>query len=65
MSFLLGLHLLGIVFTLGYGAIAIRDLGLAIATFSIFLYRADEFCLDRLVGRKKHKTEDSIVKEAD
>jgi len=59
-SFLLGLHLVGIIFTLGYGAIAVRDLGLAIATFSIFLHGADEFCLDILINRKNHKTEDKV-----
>jgi len=52
VSFLLGLHLISIVFALGYGAIAVRDLGLAIAAFSVFLHGADEFCLDRLISKK-------------
>lgn len=46
-SFLLGLHLLMISYNLGYGPTAIRDLALAIATFSIFLHGPDDFCLDR------------------
>jgi len=45
-SFLLGLHLLGITFSLGYNDVAIRDLGLALATLSIFLHGADKWCLD-------------------
>lgn len=54
VSFILGLHLIGIIFSLGYGAVAVRDVGLAIASFSIFLYGADEFCLDKLLFKKYH-----------
>jgi len=46
-SFLLGLHLIGITFSLGYNDIAIRDLGLALATFAIFLHGPDKWCLDK------------------
>ncbi len=60
VSFLLGLHLIGIIFSLGYGAIAVRDLGLAIATFSIFLHGADEFCLDKIISWRKSEDEDII-----
>ena len=52
VSFILGLHLVGIIFSLGYGAVAVRDVGLAIVTFSIFLHGADEFCLDKLLFKK-------------
>ncbi len=59
VSFILGLHLIGIIFSLGYGAVAVRDVGLAIATFSIFLHGADEFCLDILIKKKKHHEHNS------
>ncbi len=52
VSFLLGLHLLHIISILGYGAIAARDLALAIATFAITLNGADEFCLDKIIKKK-------------
>ena len=58
VSFLLGLHLLHIVTLVGYGAIGARDLALAIATFSIFLNGADEFCLDKIL--KRRLSEDKI-----
>jgi len=54
-SLLLGLHLLHIVSILGYSANGARDFALAIATFSIFLYGEDEFCIDYLRKRKKSK----------
>ena len=50
-AFLLGIHLLGIAFSIGYNEIGVRDFGLTLATFSIFLYGADIWCLDR--KRKK------------
>ncbi len=51
-SFLLGLHLLGITFSLGYNDVAIRDFGLTLATFAIFLQGADKWCLDRKLNRE-------------
>jgi len=53
VSLLLGLHLLSITYALGYGAVAVRDFSLAIATFAIFLHGADEFCLENLIIKKK------------
>lgn len=44
-SILLGLHLAGIAFSLGYSATAIRDLGLSIATLSIFFNGYDRWCM--------------------
>lgn len=41
-ALLLALHLGGIVFSLGYNAIAIRDLGLMFSTFAIFLHGPDQ-----------------------
>lgn len=44
VSFLLFTHLLGIAFSLGYNDVMIRDLGLSIATFSVFLHGPDKWC---------------------
>jgi uncharacterized membrane protein YphA (DoxX/SURF4 family) len=52
VSFLLGLHLLGITFNIGYNDTGIRDFGLTIATFTVFLQGPDKWCLDT---RKKHE----------
>lgn len=46
-ALLLGLHLLGIAFSLGYSALAVRDFILAIATLSVFLRGADFLCFER------------------
>jgi uncharacterized membrane protein YphA (DoxX/SURF4 family) len=46
-SAILGLHLIGIAFAVGYGAIMVRDLGLALATLSIFLQGTDKLCLEK------------------
>jgi len=51
-SFLLTLHILGIAFSLGYNDVAIRDIGLALATFAIFLYGPDKWCLDNKLRKK-------------
>ncbi|MBI2102654.1 DoxX family membrane protein [Candidatus Woesearchaeota archaeon] len=45
-SLLLGLHLIGISFSLGYSPLAIRDWGLAMATLALFLMGTDKYCLD-------------------
>ncbi len=52
VSIILALHLLGIVFTLGYNDIAVRDFGLFIALISIFLYGADDYSLDTKLDKK-------------
>jgi uncharacterized membrane protein YphA (DoxX/SURF4 family) len=46
-SFLLFIHLMGIVFSVGYNDVAIRDLGLSLVTLSIFLSGPDKWCLDK------------------
>jgi uncharacterized membrane protein YphA (DoxX/SURF4 family) len=43
----LALHMFHIAFTVGYSSIGIRDIGLAIATTSVFLHGADFWCIDR------------------
>ena len=47
-AFLLAIHLFNIAFTIGYNDVGVRDFGLAMATFSVFLKGADIWCLDRL-----------------
>ena len=42
----LGLHLLLIAYEIGYDAIAIRDLCIAVSCFALSLYGADEWTLD-------------------
>jgi len=49
VAIVLALHLLDIAYTVGYNAIGIRDLGLALSTAAIFLYGADAFSFDMLV----------------
>ncbi len=49
---LLALHLLGIVFSLGYNSIAVRDFGLTIALISIFLHGPSEWSLDEFFAKK-------------
>ena len=46
-AFLLSLHLFSICLALGYNAIAIRDLGLAFATFAVFMNGNDKLCLKK------------------
>lgn len=46
IAFLLFLHILDIAFVVGLDAIGVRDLGLSVATFVIFLNGADWFTLD-------------------
>ena len=46
-ALILAIHLLGIMFSLGYNEIAVRDFGLALATFAIFLNGEDDWCLKK------------------
>ena len=52
VAFILFLHTLGIMFSLGYNAVAVRDFGLALATFSVFLHGADKWCFDKKLKNK-------------
>lgn len=45
-AFLLSLHLFLIAVGLGYNDLAVRDIGLTIATFVVFLNGMDRLCLD-------------------
>lgn len=46
-ALLLSLHLIGISFSLGYSALAVRDLGLSLSTLSIFFLGPDKWCFDK------------------
>jgi uncharacterized membrane protein YphA (DoxX/SURF4 family) len=46
VAFLLSVHLLGIVFTVGYNEIGVRDFGLTVALISIFLHGPSDWSLD-------------------
>ena len=50
-SIVLSLHLLGVAFSVGFNPIGIRDFGLAIATFVIFLNGLDNYCYDHLYNK--------------
>jgi len=53
VAFILFLHILSIMFLLGYNDVAIRDFGLAFATLAIFLNGADKWCLDKKLKNRK------------
>jgi len=50
-SILLSIHLILISFSLGLSPIGVRDFGLAIATFVVFLNGPDSYCLDNKFTR--------------
>jgi uncharacterized membrane protein YphA (DoxX/SURF4 family) len=52
VALLLALHLLDIAYIVGYNAIGIRDLGLALATVSVFLFGSDIWSVDRAFERR-------------
>ncbi len=45
VSLLLGLHMLDIMWVVGYGEIGVRDFGLAIATLVVFMNGSDFLCV--------------------
>jgi len=46
VSFFASLHLITIIFVLGFNPITIRDFGLLLALISIFFHGPDELCLN-------------------
>ena len=52
VALLLALHLLGIIFFVGYNEIGVRDFGLMLAAVSIALHGPDAWCLDTRFSRK-------------
>ena len=53
-SFILSIHLLGIAASIGISPIGIRDFGLTIATFVVFLNGVDNYCLDKKFMKKEN-----------
>jgi uncharacterized membrane protein YphA (DoxX/SURF4 family) len=51
-ALILALHMLSIMSAVGYNAIGVRDFGLFMATFSIFLYGMDNYSLDAKLEKK-------------
>jgi uncharacterized membrane protein YphA (DoxX/SURF4 family) len=58
-SLVLSFHLLFISISIGFNPLGVRDFGLALSTFVIFLNGADEYSFDSKFFRKS-KTGDSI-----
>ena len=46
-ALLLSLHLFGIAVNLGYNDIFIRDLGMSLITFGVFLHGPDKYCFEK------------------
>ena len=48
-------HLIIITFSIGYNEVAVRDFGLSLAAFSIFLYGPDRLSLDKKIKVSRFK----------
>jgi uncharacterized membrane protein YphA (DoxX/SURF4 family) len=53
VALLLALHMVSIVASVGYNAVGVRDFGLMLATFSVFLYGPDRFSVDGYMAGKR------------
>ncbi len=53
VALLLALHMYDIAYTLGYGAVAVRDVGLATASLSLFFDEFGEYSVDGYLEKKK------------
>ncbi len=53
VAVILALHIFDIAYTLGYGPVAVRDFGLAVAALSIALGEAGELSLDMFLEKRK------------
>lgn len=47
VAFLLAAHLFDIMYVVGYGEIGVRDFGLAVATFVVFMHGSDPLCIQQ------------------
>ncbi len=45
------LHLTGVIITIGYTDIAIRDIGILLGALAVALYGSDRWCLERMLTR--------------
>jgi uncharacterized membrane protein YphA (DoxX/SURF4 family) len=50
-ALLLALHMLDIIFIVGYTSIGVRDFGIFIATASVFIYGSDSWSLDNYLNK--------------
>jgi uncharacterized membrane protein YphA (DoxX/SURF4 family) len=55
VAFFLAIHLLGIVYTLGYNQTGVRDFGLSIALLAISLYGTSAWSLDEYFEKNSTK----------
>lgn len=62
VALLLALHLLNIMFVVGYNAVGVRDFGLSMSMIALFLYGVDSVSLDAwFQKRKKAREENSFI----
>jgi len=61
VAFLLALHIIDIMFVVGYGPIGVRDFGLSVATVAIFLNGADFFTVDRFLASKAPVVPNQVI----
>lgn len=47
------LHLMGVIFSLGFNDIAVRDFGLLLVLISVLINGSDDYCLDRMIWKIK------------
>lgn len=52
-TLILGLHLVGISFSLGFNPVSVRDFGLAITTLALCWHGPDSYTLDERLTKKK------------
>jgi len=55
-AFLLGAHLIGIAFTIGWNEIGVRDLGLALSTIALSIWPTIPFSLDAKMSSGKGRS---------
>lgn len=60
-ALVLALHMAHITFLVGYDSIGVRDFGITIGAFSIFLNGADAFSLDQLLFFRPQKGETPVT----
>jgi len=59
-ALLLALHILDIIYVVGYGQTGVRDFGIAIGTIAVFLYGMDGWSLDRYLSNREVSPTGSI-----
>jgi|GEM_PF-337596 uncharacterized membrane protein YphA (DoxX/SURF4 family) len=59
VALLLALHLFDIMYVVGYGEIGVRDFGLAVATFAVFMNGQDILCIQQKPARNAESFADA------